>query len=220
MQMRRTMSCESGKFVLPRIVRSDSELSVTGTSSFSAKEGKNRKKTLGQGSFNRGDLSRDKPLAKVSEAVDIPRLTLPAIPLRTGQVNNEEKRRRGRIHCNYDFSLQVQRAVMPEWNKDNKSRKTSSSTSGSRGSDVPAGHLPFVIYDQNYGDNRKGEKSDLKSDRRNFLPPLEGQRMNLLEKEQLNKQRKELYKTSEKRRRKKHDPRQPLIWFCKARDTG
>lgn len=206
--MRRTVSCHRGKLLLPQIFGNDPEIAITGTNAVSPREDKDKKKTTVQGRLIRGN-TRDRMLAKVSDTVDIPRLTLPAIPMRNGPVNNEERKRRRRIHC-YDFSLQVQR-MMPE---RNKSRKSSTSTASSQGLEVPAKRLPYVIYDQNYGEYRQGEKSDLR-DKRNFLPlprgVLEGQRMSLLQKEQLNKQQKR-YKPAEKARRTKHKG-QPLIWF-------
>ena len=208
--MRRTLSCDkAGKLLLPQIFGNDPEIAITGTNAASPKEDTDKKKTTIQGRLIRGN-TRDRMLAKVSDSVrDIPRLTLPAIPMRNGPVNNEERKRRRRIHC-YDFSLQVQR-VMPE---RNQTRKSSTSTASSHSSDAPAKRLPYVIYDQNYGEYRQGEKSDLR-DNRNLLPLsfgiLEGQRMCLLRKEQLNKQQKR-YKPAEKERRKKHKG-QPLIWF-------
>lgn len=207
-KMRRTLSCDSGKLVLPRIYGSDLDMPITGMNSLNPRVEKDKKKTMAQGRLIRGN-TRDKLQVKINEPIDIPKLTLPAIPLRNGPVNNEERKRRRRIHC-YDFSLQVQR-VIPE---QNKSRKSSTSNTGCQGLDVPAKRLPYVIYDQNYAGYSKGEKSDLR-DKRNFLPLpcgiLQGQRMNLLEKEQLNKQRKRS-KPSEAARRKKHQG-QPLMWF-------
>lgn len=204
--MRRTVSC--GQLVLPRIYGNDPEIAITGTNAVNPREDKDKKKTAGQGRLIRGN-TRDRMLAKVSETVDIPRLTLPAIPLRNGLVNNEERKRRRRSHC-YDFSLQVQR-VMPERNKP---RKSSTFTTSSEGSDASAKRLPYVIYDQNYGKYTQGEKSHLRN-KRNSLPLsfgiLEGQRMSLLQKEQLDKQQKRC-KPSEKERRKKHKG-EPLIWF-------
>jgi len=204
--MRRTVSC--GKLVLPRIYGNDPEIAITGTNADDPKEDKDKRKTAVQGRLIRGN-TRDRMLAKVSESVELPRLTLPAIPLRNGPVNNEERKRRRRVHC-YDFSLQVQR-VTPERNKP---RRSSTSTASSQGSDASAKRLPYVIYDQNYGEYRGSERSDLRS-KRNSLPLsfgiLEGQRMRLLQKEQLNKQQKR-YKPTEKERRKKHKG-EPLIWF-------
>lgn len=204
--MRRTVSC--GQLVLPRIYGNDPEIAITGTNAVNSKD-KDKKKTAVQGRLIRGN-TRDRMLAKVSETVDIPRLTLPAIPLRNGPVNNEERKRRRRSHCYADFSLQVQR-VMPERNKP---RKSSTSTTSSEGSDASAKRLPYVIYDQNYGKYTQGEKSDLRN-KRNSLPLsfgiLEGQRMSLLQKEQLDKQQKRC-NPSEKERRKKHKG-EPLIWF-------
>lgn len=205
--MRRAVSC--GQLVLPRIYGNDPEIAITGTNSVNPREDKDKKKTAVQGRLIRGN-TRDRMFAKVSETVDIPRLTLPAIPLRNGPaVNNEERKRRRKSHC-YDFSLQVQR-VIPE---QNKPRKSSTSTTSSEGSDASAKRLPYVIYDQNYGEYGQGEKSDLR-DKRNFLPLsfgiLEGQGMRLLQKEQLNKQQKR-YKPSEKERRKKYKGER-LIWF-------
>ena len=206
--MRRTLSCDSGKLVLPRIYGTDTEMPITGMNWLSPREEKDKKKTTVHGRLIRGN-TRDKMQVKINEPNDIPKLTLPAIPRRNGPVNKEERKRRRRIHC-YDFSLQVQR-VIPE---RNKSRKSSTTATGSQGLDVPAKRLPYVIYDQNYAEYRKGEKSDLR-DKRNVLPLtcgiLQGQRMNLLEKEQFNKQRKR-YKPSETARRKKHHG-QPLMWF-------
>lgn len=204
--MRRTVSC--GQLVLPRISGNDPEIAIAGKNAVNPREDKDKKKTAVQGRLIRGN-TRDRMLAKVSETVDIPRLTLPAIPLRNGPVNNEERKRRRRSHC-YDFSLQVQR-VMPERNKP---RKSLTSTTSSEGSDASAKRLPYVIYDQNYGKYTQGEKSHLRN-KRNSLPLsfgiLEGQRMSLLQKEQLDKQQKR-YKPSEKERRKKHKG-EPLIWF-------
>lgn len=204
--MRRTVSC--GQLVLPRIYGNDPEIAITGTNAVNPREDKDKKKTAGQGRLIRGN-TRDRMLAKVSETVDIPRLTLPAIPLRNGLVNNEERKRRRRSHC-YDFSLQVQR-VMPERNKP---RKSSTFTTSSEGSDASAKRLPYVIYDQNYGKYTQGEKSHLRN-KRNSLPlsfgVLEGQRMSLLQKEQLDKQQKR-YKPSEKEHSKTHKG-EPLIWF-------
>lgn len=204
--MRRTVSC--GQLVLPRIYGNDPEIAIAGKNAVNPRENKDKKKTAVQGRLIRGN-TRDRMLAKVSETVDIPRLTLPAIPLRNGPVNNEERKRRRRSHC-YDFSLQVQR-VMPERNEP---RKSSTSTTSSEGSDASAKRLPYVIYDQNYGKYTQGEKSDLRN-KRNSLPLsfgiLEGQRMSLLQKEQLDKQQKRC-KPSEKERRKKHKG-EPLIWF-------
>lgn len=204
--MRRTVSC--GQLVLPRISGNDPEIAIAGKNAVNPRKDKDKKKTAVQGRLIRGN-TRDRMLAKVSETVDIPRLTLPAIPLRNGPVNNEERKRRRRSHC-YDFSLQVQR-VMPERNKP---RKSLTSTTSSEGSDASAKRLPYVIYDQNYGKYTQGEKSDLRN-KRNSLPLsfgiLEGQRMSLLQKEQLDKQQKR-YKPSEKERRKKHKG-EPLIWF-------
>lgn len=194
--------------MLPRIYGNDPEIAIAGKNAVNPRENKDKKKTAVQGRLIRGN-TRDRMLAKVSETVDIPRLTLPAIPLRNGPVNNEERKRRRRSHC-YDFSLQVQR-VMPERNKP---RKSLTSTTSSEGSDASAKRLPYVIYDQNYGKYTQGEKSDLRN-KRNSLPLsfgiLEGQRMSLLQKEQLDKQQKR-YKPSEKERRKKHKG-EPLIWF-------
>lgn len=194
--------------MLPRIYGNDPEIAIAGKNAVNPREDKDKKKTAVQGRLIRGN-TRDRMLAKVSETVDIPRLTLPAIPLRNGPVNNEERKRRRRSHC-YDFSLQVQR-VMPERNKP---RKSLTSTTSSEGSDASAKRLPYVIYDQNYGKYTQGEKSDLRN-KRNSLPLsfgiLEGQRMSLLQKEQLDKQQKR-YKPSEKERRKKHKG-EPLIWF-------
>ncbi|XP_078361161.1 uncharacterized protein LOC144645456 [Oculina patagonica] len=207
-KMRRTLSCDSGKLVLPRIYGGDLNIPITGMNSSSPREEKDKKKNMAQGRLIRGN-TRDKLQVKINEPVDIPKLTLPPIPLRNGPVNNEENKRRRRIHC-YDFSLQVQR-VIPE---QGKSKKSSTSTTGYQGLDVPAKRLPYVMYDQNYAGYSRGEKSDLR-DKRNFLPLpcgiLQGQRINLLEKEQLNKQRKR-YKPSEAARRKKHQG-QPLMWF-------
>ena len=204
--MRRAFSC--GKLVLPRIYGNDPEIAITGTNAVDPREDKHKKKTAVQGRLIRGN-TRDRMLAKISETVEIPRLTLPAIPLRNGPVNHEDRKRRRRVHC-YDFSLQVQR-VTPERNKP---RRSSTSTDSSQGSDASAKRLPYVIYDENYGEYRGGERSDLR-DKRNSLPHsfgiLEGQRMRLLQKEQLNKQQKR-YKPSEKERRKKHKG-EPLIWF-------
>ena len=194
--------------MLPRIYGNDPEIAITGTNAVNPREDKDKKKTAVQGRLIRGN-TRDRMLAKVSETVDIPRLKLPAIPLRNGPVNNEERKGRRRSHC-YDFSLQVQ-PVIPE---QNTPRKSSTSTTSSEGSDASAKRLPHVIYDQNYGEYRQGQKSDLR-DKRNFRPLsfgiLEGQRMRLLQKEQLNKQQNR-YKPSEKQRRKKHTG-EPLIWF-------
>lgn len=204
--MRRTVSC--GQLVLPRISGNDPEIAIAGKNAVNPREDKDKKKTAVQGRLIRGN-TRDRMLAKISETVDIPRLTLPAIPLRNGPVNNEERKRRRRSHC-YDFSLQVQR-VMPERNKP---RKSSTFTTSSEGSDASAKRLPYVIYDQNYGKYTQGEKSDLRN-KRNSLPLsfgiLEGQRMSLLQKEQLDKQQKR-YKPSEKEHSKTHKG-EPLIWF-------
>ena len=188
--------------MLPRIYGNDPEIAITGTNTVNPREDNDKKKSAVKGRLMRGN-TRDRMLAKVSEAVEIPRLTLPAIPMRNGPVNNEERKRRRRIHC-YDCSLQVQR-VIPERNSTGKS---STFTASSQGSDVSTKRLPYVIYDQNYGEYREGEKSDLR-DKRNFRPLsfgiLKGQRMRLLQKEQLNKQQN-------KQRRKKHK-REPVIWF-------
>ena len=205
--MRRTVSC--GQLVLPRIYGNDPEIAITRTNAVNTREDKDKLKTAVQGRLIRGN-TRERMLAKVSETVaDIPRLTLPTIPRRNGPVNNEERKRRRRSHC-YDFSLQVQR-VIPERNKP---RKSSTSTASSECSDASAKRLPYVIYDQNYGQYTQGEKSDLRN-KRNSLPLsfgiLEGQRMSLLQKEQLDRQQKR-YKPPEKERRKKHK-REPLIWF-------
>lgn len=208
--MRRTVSCDRGKFLLPQIFSNDPEIAITGTTPGSPREGrKDKKKTMVQGRLIRGK-TRDRMLAKVSETVsDVPRLKLPAIPMRNAPENNEERKRRRRIHC-YDFSLQVQR-VMPE---RDQARKSSTSTASSEDSDASAKRLPYVIYDQRYGERRQDETFDIR-DKRNSLPLsfgiLEGQRMRLLQKQQLNKQQKP-YKPLEKERRKKHKG-QPLIWF-------
>ena len=189
-------------------VKFDEHIDTSGLNSLSLREENDKKKSKFPGGLIRGS-TREKLQVKINEPVDLPKLTLPAIPLRNGPVNNEERKRRRRIHC-YDYSLQVQR-VIPE---RNKTRKSSRTTNGPQALDVPAKRLPYVIYDQNYAENRKGEKSDLR-DRRNILPLsygiLQGQRMNLLQKEQLNKQRKR-YRPPEAVRRKKQQG-QPLMWF-------
>ena len=195
--------------MLPRIYGNDPEITIAGTNAVNPRGDKDKTKTAVQGRLIRGN-TRERMLAKVSETVvDIPRITLPAIPMRNGPANNEERKRRRRSHC-YDFSLQVQR-VMPERNNP---RKSSTSTASSEGSGVSAKRLPYVIYDKNYGQYTQSEKSDLRN-KRNSLPLsfgiLEGQRMSLLQNEKLDRQQKR-YKPSEKERRKKHK-REPLIWF-------
>lgn len=212
--MRRSLSYDSGKFALPYIFGNDPDVSATGKHTFNPKEQRDRKKLLRQGSLNQGLVPRDKKLAKVNETVDIPKLTLPAIPVRTGLVNNEEKRQRRRMHC-CDFSLQAEPGN-PQKNKSRR-RTSESSTSDSQGVDIsPAERrLPFVIYDKNYLESRKEVEPGLKNSR-TFLPLLgsilEVQRMNLREKDNLNNQRKQFYKPTGKGRRKRHEG-QPLMWF-------
>ena len=165
-------------------VRSD--ISIKGTNPFSRrreeKDGEGIPILLGQEASTQSEVKR----------VEQPRLKLPILN-RTRTVKNVFEDNNDlevllRVRC-FDFPLQVH-GLMPEW------KNSDTNSSSSPGCEVSV--------DQIYDETKEGEESGkvILEDKNNFLPllsstVLEGQRVNLRGKEELNKHRNPQEKTTE-----------------------
>ena len=181
---------------MPRNVGSDLDISVTATSPFSPRRQKEIEKSLPQETLKQ-DVPRGEILTQTDvKYADKPMIKLPVLA-RPRRVNKEESNNlqvilRG-IQC-FDFSLD---RMIPELNTPRKDLSQSSELAQGLEVSLDSRELSSqegksLVYDQNHRENTNGEKDNLK-EKDNALPLttsiLEGQRLNIREKEGFNTKR-------------------------------
>lgn len=181
---------------MPRITGKEVDMSITGKRLLvPRKPEKSKEKRPKKGTLNRvyprnEVLTQEKVIQKYLER---PRLKLPDLA-RTSRLTNEERfdlQALLRVRC-FDFPLQI-RQLIPEWTRTRSNSKSTISSSscfrhhdpftGGRG--ITRKRFPFIVYDKNYqGDG--GSHDDRSKTQKKLLPLkssfVEGQRVNLRDK--------------------------------------